>query len=75
MLAHYGANEMFDEVLDKLCEADVYFDTAYIYPGSESFLGEVLEKHNLREKVNITTKLPQYMIKDRDDLDKYFDEE
>lgn len=24
-----------------------YFDTAYIYPGSEALLGEVLEKNNI----------------------------
>ena len=52
-----------------------YYDTAYIYPGSESLLGEVFEKHKLREKVNITTKLPQYMIKTKEDLDKFFNEE
>ena len=52
-----------------------YFDTAYIYPGSEELLGEVLEKNNIRDKVNIATKLPHYMIKSRRDLDKYFNEE
>ena len=52
-----------------------YFDTAYIYPGSEELLGEVLEKNNIRDKVNIATKLPHYMIKSRGDLDKYFNEE
>lgn len=52
-----------------------YFDSAYIYPGSEAFLGEVFEKHGIREKVNIATKLPQYMIKTIDDVEKYFNEE
>ena len=27
-----------------------YFDTAYVYPESESVLGKVLAKHNLRKK-------------------------
>lgn len=52
-----------------------YFDTAYIYPGSEAALGEILEKNGIREKVNIATKLPQYMIKSKNDLEKYFLEE
>ena len=52
-----------------------YFDTAYIYPGSEAALGEILEKNGLRDKVNIATKLPHYMIKSRNDAEKYFQEE
>lgn len=40
-----------------------YFDTAYVYPGSEALLGTVLERNGIREKVNIATKLPQYMVK------------
>ena len=52
-----------------------YFDTAYIYPGSEAALGEILEKNNIRSKVNIATKLPHYLIKSRDGLDKMFYEE
>ena len=52
-----------------------YFDTAYIYPGSEAALGEILEKNNAREKVYIATKLPHYLIKKREDLDRLFSEE
>ncbi len=52
-----------------------YFDTAYIYPGSEAALGEILEKNGARDKVNITTKLPHYLIKSRKDLDDIFAEE
>lgn len=52
-----------------------YYDTAYIYPGSEAALGEILERNHLRDKVNIATKLPHYMIKSRDDAEKYFKEE
>ncbi len=52
-----------------------YFDTAYIYPGSEALLGEVFEKNNIRDKVNIATKLPHYLIKNREGLDKLFNEE
>lgn len=52
-----------------------YYDTAYIYKGSEALLGEVLEKNNIRDKVNIATKLPHYMIKTNESLDKIFNEE
>lgn len=52
-----------------------YFDTAYIYLGSEAALGKILAKNNVREKINIATKLPQYLIRSRQAIDKYFDEE
>ena len=52
-----------------------YFDTAYIYPGSEAALGEILEKNQVRDKVNIATKLPQYLIKNKNALDRYFSEQ
>ena len=52
-----------------------YYDTAYIYPGSEVALGQILEKNGIREKVKIATKLPQYMIASRGALDKYFEEQ
>ena len=52
-----------------------YFDTAYIYPGSEAALGEILERNGLRDRVRIATKLPQYLVKNRASLDRYFDEE
>ena len=52
-----------------------YFDTAYIYPGSEAAVGEIFERNHIREKVNIATKLPQYLIRNRAALDRYFDEE
>ena len=52
-----------------------YFDTAYVYPGSEAALGEILESEGLREKVNIATKLPHYLIKSRAGLEKMFREE
>lgn len=48
-----------------------YFDTAYIYPGSEAALGKFLSK-GYRDKVNIATKLPHYLIKSYDDIEKYF---
>ena len=52
-----------------------YFDTAYIYPGSEAALGQILEKNGVREQVHIATKLPHYLIKNREAMDKLFAEE
>ena len=52
-----------------------YYDTAYIYPGSEAALGEILARNRIREKVNIATKLPQYLIGNRAALDRFFEEE
>ena len=62
------------EILHAIEAGVNYFDTAYIYPGSEAALGEILQKNGLRDKVNIATKLPHYLIRSRDALDKYFDE-
>ena len=52
-----------------------YFDTAYIYPGSEATLGEILERNGVRDQVYIATKLPHYLIKSRDAMEKLFNEE
>lgn len=52
-----------------------YFDTAYVYPGSEAALGKVLAKNKCRDQVKIATKLPHYLVKKSGDFDKYFDEE
>lgn len=52
-----------------------YFDTAYIYPGNEECLGKILANNHVREKINIATKLPQYMIKTKAAIDKTFEEE
>ena len=53
-----------------------YFDTAYIYPGSEAALGQILEENNVRDKVKIATKLPQYLVGSNPKaLDRFFEEE
>ena len=52
-----------------------YYDTAYIYPGSEVLLGEVLKRNGIRDKVYIATKLPQYMISSLSGIEKYFREQ
>ena len=52
-----------------------YLDTAYIYPGSEEALGEILSRGGLRDRVNVATKLPQYMIHSAAGIEKTFQEE
>jgi predicted aldo/keto reductase-like oxidoreductase len=49
-----------------------YFDTAWIYPGSEEALGSALAECGLREKVYIATKLPVIVCKKSEDFDRYF---
>ena len=51
-----------------------YFDTAYIYPGSEAALGKFLAK-GYRDKVYLATKLPHYLVKNLKQADKIFEEE
>ena len=43
--------EMEKEVLYAVSQGVNYFDTAYIYPGSEAALGEILQRNNLRSNV------------------------
>ena len=52
-----------------------YFDTAYIYSGSEALIGEIFEKNGIREKIHIATKLPHYLIRSMDGIEKLFQEE
>ncbi|VVB63379.1 Aldo/keto reductase family protein [uncultured archaeon] len=53
-----------------------YIDTAYPYHNGESepFLGRALQG-GYREKVNLATKLPIWLIKSRADMDRYLDEQ
>ena len=52
-----------------------YLDTAYIYPGSEAAVGEILNRNQCRDKVYLATKLPHYMIKSMEGVEKTFKEE
>lgn len=64
-----------EEVMTAIRGGVNYLDTAYIYPGSEVAVGEILERNHCRDQVNIATKLPQYYIKSRGAIDRYFDEQ
>ena len=52
-----------------------YFDTAYIYPGSEACLGKFIQRYQCRDRLYIATKLPQYRVQKIDDAEKFFREE
>ena len=63
------------EILEAYRAGVNYYDTAYIYPGSEAALGTILARNGIRDMVNIATKLPQYMVRNLASIDKYFAEE
>lgn len=63
------------EIMEAFHAGVNYYDTAYVYPGSEAALGEILEKNGIRDRVKIATKLPHYLIKSREGMEKYFQEQ
>lgn len=64
-------SEVEEQIIHAIENGVNYFDTAYIYPNSEVILGRILAK-GYREKVNIATKLPPYLVKKYEDFDKLF---
>jgi predicted aldo/keto reductase-like oxidoreductase len=62
-------------LLDAAAGGVNYFDTAYIYPGSEEALGTILAKNNMREKIFVATKLPLVYCNSGADFDKFFDKQ
>ena len=72
-----GAIDMAEaerEILAAIVGGVNYFDTAFIYPGSEAAIGTIFAKHNLRQKIYIATKLPHYLIKSREGMERLFAE-
>jgi predicted aldo/keto reductase-like oxidoreductase len=63
------------EVMEAFHAGVNYFDTAYIYTGSEELMGEIFKKNQIRQKVYIATKLPQYMLRSIAAVEKTFQEE
>lgn len=63
------------EIMEAFKSGVNYYDTAYVYPGSEEALGSILEKNGIRDKVYIATKLPHYLIKKPGDTEKLFQDE
>ena len=54
-----------------------YIDTAYPYHEkmSEKFVGEFLEENNLRDEIFLASKMPCWLIKEKDDFYKIFNEQ
>jgi len=63
------------EIMAAIAGGVNYFDTAYIYPGSEAALGQILERNQIRDKVFIATKLPHYLVKSVQGMERIFQEE
>ncbi|MCD7865303.1 MAG: aldo/keto reductase [Clostridiales bacterium] len=63
------------EVMEAIDLGVNYFDTAYIYSGSEAVIGEIFERNHCRDRVYIADKLPHYMIRSRAGLEKTFQEQ
>ena len=63
------------EVMQAVHAGVNYFDTAYIYTGSEELMGKIFKKNGGREQIHIATKLPQYMLRSIDAVEKTFKEE
>ncbi len=72
VLAHYGGNEMFDEVEELLAGENVWFDTAFIlrYIGKEKFL-KILEKHGA-DRILFATDSPWSGMKEDLDIIRSF---
>ncbi len=64
-----------EQVLEAVRQGVNYFDTAYIYPGSEAAMGEIIEQTGIREEINIATKLPHYLVGNIAAADRIFKEE
>lgn len=59
-------------ILEAIASGINYFDTAYLYPGSEEALGTILDQNDLRNRVNIATKLPHTNCKSLEDIERCF---
>ena len=64
-----------EEIMEAFRAGVNYYDTAYIYPGSEVLLGTVLQRNGIRDQVKIATKLPQYLVRNLSGAEKFFREE
>jgi predicted aldo/keto reductase-like oxidoreductase len=63
------------QIMDAYHSGVNYYDTAYIYTGSEAAIGEIFERNGIRKDIYIATKLPHYLIKSKENMEKLFQEE
>jgi len=65
--------EKANEIVASAIELGInYFDTAYIYRGTEEALGNALVNCGKRDSVFLATKLPHFMCKKEEDFDRFF---
>ncbi len=69
MIDHRKAEK---EILHALELGVNYYDTAYVYPGSEECLGRILHDGRCRDAVSIATKLPQYLVRTESAMEAIF---
>ncbi|MCX7773048.1 MAG: aldo/keto reductase, partial [Clostridia bacterium] len=67
--SHIDMERTEKQILMAIEQGVNYFDTAYIYPGSEAALGTILNKNNIREKVLIASKIPPYLATSRKSME------
>lgn len=67
--------EAEEQIMEAYNQGVNYFDTAFIYPGSESALGQIVEKNKIRNNIYISTKFPHYLIRSVGALEKTFNEQ
>jgi predicted aldo/keto reductase-like oxidoreductase len=71
-ITHIDINKSEQLIIKAVQNGINYFDTAYIYGGSEEVLGQIVQKNNLRDKIFIATKLPLEKCKKYEDFDALF---
>lgn len=62
------------QIMTAIEEGVNYFDTAYLYSGSEETLGKILKNNDAREKVKIADKIP-FIVKNREKMDEIFEKQ
>lgn len=63
VLAHYGGNRMWQEVFDKLCDTNVYFDTSFtLHQIEKELFLKILNKHGA-DKILFATDCPWGSLK------------
>lgn len=63
------------QIMTAIGEGVNYFDTAYLYPKSETILGKILKNNGAREKVKIADKMPVPLAKNRKIMDEIFEKQ
>jgi len=62
-------------ILEAIDGGVTYFDTAYMYPGSEEVLGKILDSSGKRDAIYIATKLAHGQCRTGEDVRKMFEEQ